>query len=202
MSSILAVRPVAAQPASGPEDASVQEPAARVYRVSALIQGARGYLVGFVDAANAQSFYVPEHGTGRGITVEQVDYEGERIVLSIGGETRELYLADAPESRLVQVQATAADEPYLDPGPDDPADEVPEVTPGPSDGLKAMMAQFPDAVPTNFLNQPNAIQAYLEQHPELAEKMNPPASRFGPGIEAMMKLYPALSNQVEQAAAP
>ncbi len=202
MMTTLAVRPALAQLASGPVDTPAREPTSRVYRVSALIQGARGYLVGFVDAANAQSFYVPEHGTGRGITVEQVDYEAERILLTIGGETRELYLADAPETRLVQVQATAADEPYLDPGPDDPADEVPEVTPGPSDGLKAMMAQFPDAVPTNFLNQPNAIQAYLEQHPELAEKMNPPAGGYGPGIEAMMKLYPALSNQVERTPAP
>ncbi len=190
----LDVRPAPAQLAPAP--------ASREYRVSALIQGARGYLVGFVDVANAQSFYVPEHGTGRGITVVEVDYEAERILLKVGDETRELFLADAPETRIVQVNETAADEPYLDPGPDDSADPVPEVTPGPSEGLKAMMAQFPEAVPTNFVNQPNAIQAYLEQHPELAEKMKPPASRFGPGIEAMMKLYPALSNQVEQADAP
>ena len=98
----LDVRPAPAQLAPAP--------ASREYRVSALIQGARGYLVGFVDVANAQSFYVPEHGTGRGITVVEVDYEAERILLKVGDETRELFLADAPETRIVQVNATAAEE--------------------------------------------------------------------------------------------
>ena len=189
-----AVGPARAQETTGP--------ATREYRVSALIQGAQGYLVGFVDAASGQSFYIPENGSARGITVVKVDYKAERIELNIGSELRELYLTDAPDSRTVKTSAVYTDEPYLDdmePYPENETNPVPATAQGPSEELKAMMAQFPDAVPTNFMNQPNTIQQIMEQHPELADKMNQPAGRYGAGIEAMLKLYPALSNRMQQA---
>jgi hypothetical protein len=176
--------------------------APRVYRVSALIQGAQGYLVGFVDPASGQSFYVPEGGAARGLAVVKVDYAAERILMKVGGESRELYLTDDPDSRTVKVASAPEGEPYLDDLTPTPEEDAPPTPAEPSAGLKAMMAQFPEAVPTNLMTQPNAIQAFLEQHPELAVKMKPSQGRYGSGIESMMKLYPALSNQLGTAVSP
>lgn len=189
----LLARPVRAEDPIAPANTVADEPAFREFRVSALIQGAQGFLVGFVDATSGQSFYIPEHGTARGINVVNVDYEAERIELNLGTERRELYLTDAPESRTVKAPAVGGDAPYLDdlePYPENETNPTPAIAQGPSEGLKAMMAQFPEAVTTNFLSQPNAIQQLAVQHPEWAERLQPTADRHGPGIEAMMKLYP------------
>ncbi len=184
------------------DPAATSPPAATsfTFRVSALVQRGGGVQVGFVDEHGRNPFFIPERGSSRGIRVLAVDYAGERVTLESGGSTFILQLTEDPSSREVRVPAvwrgTSAvreEEPTAEElGIDRPYQ--PRV--GPSEGIRAMMAQFPDAIPTNWESQPNAIKTYLEAHPEAAPDPAVPPGRFGPGIEAMLKEHPELTNKL------
>ena len=174
--------------------------ARQTYRVSALLQGEQGLQVGFVDATSGRSFYIPQGRTLHGITVLQVDFTAERVRLEMGGVPTELHLTDDPASREVEVPAgasageeeTFSDEEYG-------VDQHREVSTEPSAGLKAMMAQFPDAVPPDFGAQSNVIEQLMAAHPEVAAQARLPQGTHGPGIERMIKRYPELTNKLIRA---
>lgn len=170
------------------------------YRVSALLQGDQGLQVGFVEAASGQSFYIAEGRTGHGITVLEVDFAAERVRLEIGGTSHELQLADDPASREVEVPvgaAAAEEETFTD--EELGIDQHHEISTELSAGLKAMMAQFPDAVPPDFGASSNVIEQLMASHPEVAEQARRPSGTHGPGIEQMIKRYPELTNKLIRA---
>lgn len=155
--------------------------------------------MGFVNVSDGSSFFISEGEESHGVFVIEADYVRERVLLSLQNELRELYLTDDPASRVVHVVPTAPVDTAGATAADLGIDQM-KVTPsdGPSTGLQAMMAQYPDAVPTNFGHQPNAIQQYLDENPEVAESLGKPSGRYGSGIEEMLRLNPDLSNNLER----
>ncbi|MCP5487997.1 MAG: hypothetical protein H7A43_05055 [Verrucomicrobia bacterium] len=193
--SISGLTPLMAQ--TEPAGASMASPS--TYRISALVDSTNGVRVGFVNVSDGTSFFISEGEESHGVFVIEADYLRERVLLSLQNKLRELYLTDDPDSRVVHIVPTAPVDATGVTAADLGIDQL-QATPSdyPSAGLQAMMAQFPDSVPTNFGHQPNAIQQYLEENPEVAISLGKSPGRYGSGIEEMLRLNPDLSNNLER----